>query len=70
MRLLVIPAQTKLAAASPFHCCLVSPGSKRAIVHALRTMLTNGVSPMRTPRSVMAVTGLRSRPRLGTSDQH
>ena len=32
MRLLVIPVLTKLAAASPFHCCLVSPGSKRAIL--------------------------------------
>jgi len=32
MRLLVIPALTKLAAASPFHCCLVSPGSKRAFL--------------------------------------
>src|ERR1019366_9882644 len=31
MRLLAIPALTKLAAASPFHCCLVSPGSKRVL---------------------------------------
>jgi hypothetical protein len=56
MQLLVIPAQTKLAAASPFHCCLVSPGSKRTFVHALRTMLTNEVSPMRKMHSVTAVT--------------
>lgn len=28
MRLLVIPALTSPAAASPFHCCLVPPGSK------------------------------------------
>jgi hypothetical protein len=29
-RLLVIPVLTKLAAASPFHCRLVSPGSKES----------------------------------------
>jgi hypothetical protein len=32
--------KTKLAAASPFHCRLVSPGSKKAFLRALRTMLT------------------------------
>jgi len=48
--------KTKLAAASPFHCCLVSPGSKKAFVRAFRTMLTNGVSPMRETRSVTAIT--------------
>ena len=32
MRLLAIPYETKLAAASPFHCCFVSPGSKGALL--------------------------------------
>jgi len=30
-RPLAIPTQTRLAAASPFHGCLVSPGSREAI---------------------------------------
>ncbi len=50
--------RTKLAAASPFHCCLVSPGSKRTFLRALRTMLTTGVSPKFEIRSVIAVTGV------------
>jgi hypothetical protein len=58
MRLLVIPTLTKQAAASPFHGYFVSPGSKRAFVHALRTMLTTGVSPIQECRSVTAVTGV------------
>jgi hypothetical protein len=32
VRLLGFPALTKRAAASPFHCCLVSPSSRRAVV--------------------------------------
>ena len=56
MRLLVLPAQTKLAAASPFHGYFVSPGSKRAFLAALRTMLTNEVSPMRKVHSVTVIT--------------
>jgi hypothetical protein len=56
MRLLVIPAQTKLAAASPFHCCLVTTGSKRAFVLALEPMLTIEVSLKRESGSVTAVT--------------
>jgi hypothetical protein len=48
---------TKLAAASPFRCYLVSHGSKRGILlAALRTMVTNGVSPMLWVRSVTTVT--------------
>jgi hypothetical protein len=47
---------TKLAAASPFRCYLVSHGSKRTFLRALRTLVTNGVSPMSTVRSVTAVT--------------
>jgi len=50
--------RTKQAAASPFHCCLVSPGSKKAFLRALRTMLTTGVSPKFEIRSVIAVTGV------------
>ena len=61
-RPLVIPIQTKLAAASPFHCCLVSPGSKKAFVHAVRTMLTNGVSRILGWRSVTAVTTVCGNP--------
>jgi hypothetical protein len=56
MRLLVIPAQTKLAAASPFHCCLVTTGSKRAFVLAPEPMLTIEVSPMKKSGSVTAIT--------------
>jgi hypothetical protein len=56
VRLLVIPALTKLAAASPFHGHFVSPGSKRTFLLALRTMLTTGVSPMCEVRTVTAVT--------------
>jgi hypothetical protein len=54
---LAIP-RTKQAAASPFHCRLVSSGSKKANLRALRTMLTNGVSPKFEKRSVIAVTGV------------
>ena len=32
MRLLAVPVQTKLAAASPFHGYFVSPGSKKAFL--------------------------------------
>jgi len=56
MRLLAVPVQTKLAAASPFHGYFVSPGSKKAFLLALRTMLTNGVSRIRKARSVTNVT--------------
>jgi hypothetical protein len=34
MRLLVIPCYTRLAVASPFHFCLVSPGSKEKLLAA------------------------------------
>lgn len=60
MRLLVIPMLTKLAAASPFHGHFVSPGSKRAFLLALRTLLTIEVSPIRKIRSVTTVTGVRA----------
>jgi len=60
MRLLVIPVQTKLVAASPFHCCLVSPGSKKTFLRAFRTMLTSGVSPIWKQHSVTAITGVRA----------
>jgi hypothetical protein len=39
-RPLAIPIQTKLAAASPVHGYLVSPGSKRTFLLVFRTMLT------------------------------
>ena len=55
----MIPILTKLAAASPFHNRFVSPGSKRAFLRAFRTMLTNGVSPIRKCRTVTAVTWVR-----------
>ena len=58
MRLLVIPVLTRLAAASPFHCYLVSLGSKRAFVRAFRTLLTNEVSRIRINRTVTAITRL------------
>ena len=35
VQLLAIPAQTKLAAASPFHGYSVSPGSKRVFLRTL-----------------------------------
>lgn len=56
MRLLVIPYETKLAAASPFHCCFVSPGSKRTFLRVPRTMLTNSVSRISVMGSVMTIT--------------
>ena len=64
--------RTKLAAASPFHCCLVSPGSKKAFLRALRTMLTTGVSPKFEIRSVIAVTGVSVLPvsRLALQYRH
>ena len=57
MRLLAIPALTKLAAASPFHCCLVPP-AQRNLLTSSRTLVTNEVSPNFNLRSVTAVTGL------------
>jgi hypothetical protein len=48
---------TRVAASSPFHNSLVSPGSKGGLVLlAARTMLTIGVSPMSRTWSVTAVT--------------
>jgi len=40
-RPLAIPTQTRLAAASPFHGCLVSPGSKRGFTYCLPNHVDN-----------------------------
>ena len=40
-RPLAIPTQTRLAAASPFHGCLVSPGSREAIYCCLPNHVDN-----------------------------